>query len=202
MRVNEKGDIDTAEFGSGRLLKPSTYPSRTTRSGKTEDMGARQGYSDAEYVKSNRGCVPANPTKRRWLFFGLPIALVIIAGIAIGTAVGVSKSNQNATGGSDSSKGSGNGSNGNRTAVGGTNVSSNWGVKGSGEHGSTVVMQEGGSFVYTNEFGGSWSVDPYDPYSVSEHVLGDYRSGLISRSLGRLKAGPRRYWKTGSGART
>jgi len=134
-------------------------------------------YSDTAFnrPKNSRNCIPTNPTKRRWLFWGVPIGLVLIAGVAVGVAVGVSKSNQNATGSSGSS-GSSAGGNGTSTSTGGgkngtasSTYTSAYGIKGSGENGSTVAMAAGGSFVYLNEFGGNWAVDPSDPYSASRH---------------------------------
>ena len=123
------------------------------------------GYSDANY-KGPRTCIPSNPTKRRWLFWGVPIGLVIIAGIAIGAAVAVSKSNQDKTKAPSptaSSTGSTNSTGGATTDV----PDNNFDVKGSGSDGSAVQMADGGSFTYSNSFGGTWAVDPYDPYSVS-----------------------------------
>ena len=188
-------------------------------------MASRQAYSDSAYhgkrtgnnIDKPRGCVPSTKNGRRWLFWGVPIGLVLVAGVAVGVAVGVSKSNQTASTGSSSSGGTaggnGNGTgSGNGTNVGGANVSSGWGVKGSGVNGSTVAMAAGGSFVYINEFGGSWNVDPSNPYNVSIAFLlhgGALPGGsLIAREcadgrfLVRLKAGRLRYWKNGSGVKT
>ena len=107
--------------------------------------------------ESKRSCIPASKNKRRLLFFGVPIALVIIAGIVVGAVVGTSKSNQKSSG--SSGKGSdGNGSDSDGTAV---VAASN------GTSGSNITMSNGKSFTYINDFGGSWAVNPSDPYSVS-----------------------------------
>ena len=129
----------------------------------------RNGYSDTEY-KPSRSCVPASKTKRRWLFWGLPIGLVIIAAIAVGAAVGASKSKQGNTSSAPGQTSGGNGKTGSSakpSATGATTVANDFGVKGSGSDGSTVEKAEGGSFTYSNSFGGTWAVDPYNPYTVS-----------------------------------
>lgn len=132
------------------------------------------GYSDADY-KAPRGCVPANKTKRRWLFFGVPIGLVIVAAIAIGAAVGASKSKQDSTvapagaanGTSTTRRSTRTSTSAKASATSAAPVANNFGVAGSGADGSTVEMAEGGSFTYSNSFGGTWAVDPANPYSVS-----------------------------------
>jgi len=163
--------------------------------------------------KPPRGCVPTDPTKRRWLFFGVPIGLVIIAAIAVGAAVGVSKSNQNRTAGSSTaSEGTGaNGANSTHTngtdgttgqsSGGAASVQVNFGTKGEGADGSAVDMADGGSFTYSNAFGGTWAVDPDNPYGVSHLDIYSVRRAH-GRYPGGRRAGRRRCWRTGCGAKT
>ena len=195
--IDEKsGEFGQNRYDSSNLLKPSSYPSRGGRSGTygshngsrnftpltvNQRVALRMAGKPKDEYKPPRGCVPTSPTKRRWLFFGVPIGLVIIAAAAVGIAVGVSKSGQNKTAGSSAATG-GTGAGGSNSTTNGTTSSTagqssggaasvqfNFGTKGQGADGSTVDMADGGSFTYSNAFGGTWSVDPDNPYGVSDH---------------------------------
>lgn len=120
--------------------------------------------------------MPTDPKKRRWLFIGLPVALVIIAAIAVGVVVGVDKANKAksnpGTGSSSGSDATTGGGGGGSTTDSGTpgqdDTASNPNLtQGSGQSGSTVTTDLGAQFTYTNDFGGSWAQDPENPYSVS-----------------------------------
>jgi len=78
---------------------------------------------------------------------------VIIVGAAVGAAVGVESGKKKPSNSSPSSSGgSGNG---------GTTSSQVL----TGKDGSTVKMDDGTSFVYTNAFDGDWAVDPENPFA-------------------------------------
>jgi hypothetical protein len=119
--------------------------------------------------------MPTDPKKRRWLFIGLPVALVIIAAIAVGVVVGVDKANKaksnpgsGSSSGSDTTTGGGGGSTADSGTPGQDDTASNPNLtQGSGQSGSTVTTDLGAQFTYTNVFGGSWAQDPENPYSVS-----------------------------------
>lgn len=163
------------QYPSNRFLT-SEYTSRT-REKYLEASGQRTAGFDP---KPRRSCIPSDPKKRRWVFWGIPIAIILIAGVAVGVAVGVTKSNKPTTGagtgsgagnggstggGSDTGSGTGTGSGGNAAQ---DNPADNpFLVTSSGEGGSTVTTDLGAQFTYTNDFGGSWSQNPDDPYSVS-----------------------------------
>lgn len=167
------------QFPSDRYLN-SEYVSRT-REKYLEASGQRtMGF---EPSSSRRTCLPSDPKKRRWVLWGIPIAVIIIAGIAVGVAVGVSQGNKS-TLGSGTSSGSGAGTGGSPGGGGGStgtgsgdspaqdNPASNPNIEtGSGGSGSTVTTDLGVQFTYSNDFGGSWSQNPDDPYSVSRDAL-------------------------------
>lgn len=80
------------------------------------------------------------------------LAALIGAGVAVGVLL--SKKNEN---GSGSSK-SGNG--GSKTSGGGSSSNALTGTTG-----STIVAEDGSSFVYNNDFGGMWASNPKDPFA-------------------------------------
>lgn len=165
-------------------------------------MAAAAGYSDASY-KAPRGCVPTNPHKRRLLFFGLPIGLILVAAIAIGAAVSASQDKQNKTTAGGSSRTTSQGTQ-TTTSAGSTTTTAaptnNFGVAGSGADGSMVQMADGGNFTYYNSFGGTWAVDPADPYSVSNRVLWQGQA-LNHRSRAERNNGHLACWRSGLGAK-
>lgn len=133
--------------------------------------------------QNGRNCVPTDPKKRRWIFWGIPIGLILVAGIAVAVVVTVSKQKQAASGGTGSGSGSANGTT-TRTGSGtakstktgsatnaakpsATVITTNFGVAGNGADGSTVTTDLGAQFTYTNGFGGTWAQDPENPYNVS-----------------------------------
>lgn len=129
--------------------------------------------SNRGYTSQTKSWVPTNPTKRRWLFIGLPVIIVLAAGVAVGVAIGVThhkSSSGGKTGSGDAGSGSGGGS-GSGSGTGGTGTGNNGTtiqttVQG-GTDGSTVKMDDGTTFTYSNQFGGDWWEDPSNPYSVS-----------------------------------
>ena len=112
-----------------------------------------------------RGCVPTNPIKRRGLFFGVPIALLVIAAIAVGVTVGVSKHNDNANHANNGNGTANSGQDGNNGGNGGGNVTQ-LGTAGNGGNGSMATTDLGVEYTYTNPFGGTWAQDPKTPYMV------------------------------------
>jgi hypothetical protein len=156
--ATEKDPLDTGfgnnQYPSNHFLTPANYPSRGPGGGQQP-----RNFSEKSYTQpGKRGCLPTNPTKRRWVLIGLPIILVIIAaGAAVGVYFGVVK--KPATTGSSAG-----GLGGNSTAP------VNFGVAGTGKTGSTVVSDLGVSFTYVNTFDGMWAQNPQNPYSVSQQT--------------------------------
>lgn len=160
------------QFPSDRYLT-SDYTSRT-REKYLEASGQRTvGF---EPQSARRSCIPTDPKKRRWVFWGIPIAIIVIAGIAVGVAVGVTQGNKSTTG-AGSSSGAGNGGstgggNGNGDTVAPDDPANNPHITtASGESGSTVTTDLGVQFTYQNDFGGSWAQNTEDPYSVRGHDI-------------------------------
>lgn len=153
-------------------------------------------------AKSRKGCFPTDPKKRRWIFWGIPISLVLIAGIAIAAVVVISKQKQSASGdaGTTSANGTvtgtakhstktGTGKTSSTTATGKatkptpTTITNNFGVAGNGGDGSTVTTDLQATFTYTNGFGGTWAQDPQNPHNVS------FRLDLVSNPCRRRDTG-------------
>lgn len=165
------------QYPSDRFLT-SEYTSRT-REKYLEASGQRAAGFEP---RQSRSCIPSDPKKRRWVFWGIPIAVILIAGIAVGVAVGVTQGNKSTTGGSTGSSSGNGGSTGGGTGGTGTGTGTGTGsgdtpaqddpasnpfiTTGSGESGSAVTTDLGVQFTYSNDFGGSWSQNPDDPYSV------------------------------------
>ena len=120
--------------------------------------------------------MPTDPRKRKWLFIGVPVALVVIAAIVIGVLVGVDQNNKPKSGsgssaGSSTGTGSGDGvstSPTNTGAPGLDDTSSNQYITaGSGKTGGKAMTDLGVEFDFRNDFDGEWAQNPEDPYSVS-----------------------------------
>lgn len=128
-------------------------------------------YGRSRSKEPTRSCIPTNPTKRRLLFFGVPILLVIVAAAIIGGVVGSQKhhsSGNGSSGGAISSGTSGTSGAGGSNSTNDTNGTT-WNTfiqPGSGGDGSVVTTDLGVNFTYLNAFGGTWAQNPYDPYSV------------------------------------
>jgi glucan 1,3-beta-glucosidase len=152
---NEKdrlGDYVATHYPSQANLAPGVYETRVETVTTT---------SRSKKYQQPRTCVPTNPTKRRWLFIGLPIVLFLIAGIIIGVIVATShKPTGNASNAADSP-----GSPLTPSAI--YNRTQVPIVAGAGETGSTITTDKGETFVYTNTYGGNWNQDPGRPYTVS-----------------------------------
>jgi hypothetical protein len=137
--------------------------------------------ASAEKYKEPRGCVPTNPTKRRWLFFGLPLAIVLVAAVAVGVAVGVSNNKSSSRSPTPQTTGS---------------TDTTFAAAANGRNGSTVTTDEGVSFTYINWLGGTWAQDPEKPYSVS---TGRQGRRLTLRYLAGHNNIRRVSWKNGYG---
>jgi glucan 1,3-beta-glucosidase len=150
------------QFPSDHLL----YPNATNRTKERYTSGGKE-------PRHRRGCMPTDKKKRRWVFIGVPVALVIIAAIIVGVLVGIDQNNKPKSG-SKSAAGSGTGTGG---GTGETTNTSTSGLddtarnpfitRSSGKTGDTVTTDLGMKFVFTNNFDGNWDQDPEDPYSVS-----------------------------------
>ncbi|TFK32824.1 glycoside hydrolase superfamily [Crucibulum laeve] len=100
--------------------------------------------------------------KRKLLIAGLVLLLLLIIFLAVFLPIlflVIRKNNQTAAGGG---KGGGGGGGGGGN---GKNPASPSGAI-SGGDGSTVVLANGTSFVYSNSFGGFWHQDPNDPFAT------------------------------------
>lgn len=126
-------------------------------------------YGRTRAKKPTRTCIPTNPTKRRLLFFGVPILLVVAAAAIIGGVVGSQRhhSSSNDSGNGDPSSGNSGGGGSNSPSGTDGNTWNSFIQPGSGGDGSIVTTDLGVNFTYLNAFGGTWAQDPYGPYSVS-----------------------------------
>jgi hypothetical protein len=162
------------QYPSDHLL--SSKQTTRTREQYTTDIGLQGS-------KQRRGCMPTDPRKRKWLFIGVPVALVVIAAIIIGVLVGIDQHNKPKSG-SGSSAGSGAGTGGggsprptNTGTPGLDNTSNNpYVTTGSGQTGGKAMTDLGVEFDFRNDFGGEWSQNPEDPYSVSISIAQSTRA--------------------------
>ena len=168
---HEKDPLDESRPGSSAAFGyAQSYPS---------DRFLTPGPSDTSPLRSttvtrtyrSRTCIPQSKAGRRWLFWGVPIGLVIAAGIAVGVVLGVTKHPKSSSGSSGSSSDSSSSSSGQSGVTSGTTAGDNSSTvettAASGQSGSTVTTDLGVQFTYQNDFGGSWAIDPENPYSVS-----------------------------------
>ena len=120
--------------------------------------------------------MPTDKKKRRWVFIGVPVALVIIAAIVVGVLVGIDQNNKPKSGsktsaGSGTEIGGGAGDSTNTSTSGLDDTSRNpFITRSSGKTGDTVTTDLGMKFVFTNNFDGNWDQNPEDPYSVSLNI--------------------------------
>lgn len=131
-------------------------------------------------------------SNKAWWIGGILAALVIIGAVlggVLGTQLNKNKGNANkdsANGGQDSNGkgGESSGTNGGSPTSSGS-AALPTGTAASGADGSTITMDDGNTFTYVNKFGGSWAVDPQNPYNVSAVPQGgappltfpDFRTG-------------------------
>ncbi|KAK8843498.1 hypothetical protein IAR55_007158 [Kwoniella newhampshirensis] len=168
------GEFGRNQYPSNAYLAPTlhshggrNHSGLGVAEGGEKGRGGRKGYGG-----SKRTCIPTNPTKRRWLFFGVPIGLVVIAAVAVGVVVGTqhkSSSSSSSGSGSGAAGGTSSGATKNGTGKGQTTTTAfnPFITTGSGKNGTTVTTDLGVNFTYINGFGGSWAQDPYNPYHVS-----------------------------------
>lgn len=83
---------------------------------------------------------------------GLGALIIVVAAVVVGVAVVLTKKKGSSASGGNGGKGGKGGSGSPSLAIAGTN-------------GSTVTMDNGTTFIYTNNFGGDWAFDPKNPFA-------------------------------------
>lgn len=168
--ANHHSNSFTAErYDSAAHLRADDVPTPPHNS----DAPTPTGKEDYAF-SPGRGLVPTNPKKRRALFIGVPVAVVLIAAIVVGVVVGVTRKH---SGSGSSSAGSGGSTSQDPNAGSPTATDASGAVptivasEGQGGDGSTVKTDAGAEFTYQNSFGGFWAQDPNNPYSVGTQVL-------------------------------
>ena len=84
------------------------------------------------------------------IWIGVGVLVIVAAGVAAGVAFALTKKKGSSA---SSGSGSGSGSSGSSSATSGTT-------------GSKVTMEDGSTFIYTNNFGGDWVMDPKAPFAA------------------------------------
>lgn len=119
---------------------------------------------------------PAKKSNRKWwILLGVLAAIAVIVGAVLGGVLGTRKKstadhgNDKAAGDNGGSSSSNSDSSGTASTGAPSATPSNAPVlnAASGGDGSEVTMDSGDKFVYSNKFGGTWAVDPSNPYGVS-----------------------------------
>ena len=81
--------------------------------------------------------------------------VIVVAAVVAGVAVSLTKKK----GSGSASSGSGSGSSSGGSGSGSSSSTA-------GKTGSKVTMEDGSTFVYTNDFGGDWAMDPKLPFAA------------------------------------
>ncbi|KAI0780739.1 glycoside hydrolase [Trametes elegans] len=126
----------------------------------TNSPEARQ---NSSYVTEKPVSYQPKPKSKRKIVIGTLIALaiiVVVAVVAIYFTVIKPKQN-NSTSGNASNGSSSSGDNSSSDGNGATAPTSHVAI--TGGDGSTVTMDDGSTFTYTNKFGGTWYYDPANP---------------------------------------
>lgn len=89
--------------------------------------------------------------RKTMIRIGVGVLIIVIAAAAVGVAVALTRKK--------GSSGGGSGGSGNNGGKGGSGSSST-----SGTTGSRVTLDDGSTFIYTNNFGGDWVMDPKNPF--------------------------------------
>ena len=89
-----------------------------------------------------------------WIIVGALILVVVAAAVGVAIALTRKKGSSPSSGNGGSSGGGSNGGKG-----GSGSSSSTTGITG-----SRVTMDDGSTFIYTNNFGGDWVFDPKNPF--------------------------------------
>ena len=92
--------------------------------------------------------------------------IIVVVAVVVPVALTVTKSHNNSSSAADhGGSSSGGNSGGGSTSNGDDGLGPVNGNVISGGDGSTVTMESGDTFTYTNKFGGFWVQDPNDPYN-------------------------------------
>nr|XP_018258948.1 exo-beta-1,3-glucanase [Kwoniella dejecticola CBS 10117]OBR81106.1 exo-beta-1,3-glucanase [Kwoniella dejecticola CBS 10117] len=157
------GRFGDNQFSSNHYLAPTLHPHGERNKALPPGSGST---SKSKKYGSSRSCIPTNPTKRKLCFFGIPLLLVVIAGVVIGVVVATSHK-PSASSSDSSGSSTGTGGTGTKNGNGGQTTWNQYIKPSSGGDGDMVTTDLGVQFKYQNKFGGHWAQNPYDPYSVS-----------------------------------
>lgn len=104
---------------------------------------------------------PLKSKRNLFIIGGIVVAVIIVIAVAVPVAINAKKSSSNL-----SSSGSGNSSSSSDSGSGsGSSPSSTKSTVVTGGDGSTVTMDDGTTFTYSNQFGGTWYFDENDPFN-------------------------------------
>ena len=165
----------TPDLSADKEAGPSGFQRGFNNQYPSNQLLSSAGGRGRQESRKGRSCMPTDPRKRKWLFIGVPVALVVIAAIIIGVLVGVDQNNKPKSGsGSSAGSSTGTGSGGGSTAPTSTGApgqddtsSNQYITAGSGKTGGKAMTDLGVEFDFRNDFDGEWAQNPEDPYSVS-----------------------------------
>ncbi|KAI0748315.1 glycoside hydrolase [Daedaleopsis nitida] len=151
-----QGD-DGSTYALNDMNKPGFYGLNYNDSAVNTNQGP---YGSSPYLNEKSAYAPKARSRKRAIIIGSAVALVVIAGAALAVYFAVIKPKQdkNDTSGKTAS---GDSSNDNSSSSN-TGATKNLAV--SGGDGSTVTMDDGSTFTYTNPYGGTWYYDPKNPF--------------------------------------
>lgn len=103
---------------------------------------------------------PLKSKRNLFIIGGIVVAVIIAIAVAVPVVINAKKSSSNL-----STSGSGNSSSSDPDSSSGSSPSSTKSTVKTGGDGSTVTMDDGSTFTYSNKFGGTWYFDEDDPFN-------------------------------------
>lgn len=138
--------------------------SSTFLAGYRDDPNAEEEFSSPtghDYLEGKRATYasPAVKSRKKWFLVSSAILAAVVVAVAVGVYFAVSKKGGKSE--DDSSDQSDSGNSDNSDSGGGSTVR----TVVTGGDGSTITMDDGSTFTYSNSFGGYWYFDPKDPFN-------------------------------------
>ncbi|KAI0754326.1 glycoside hydrolase superfamily [Daedaleopsis nitida] len=169
----EGSDIRASLVSSQPTIQEEEPNSSTAALGLNGRQGSnlRDSYVDSDLnEKSPRSYPTQARSRKKAIIIGAVVAVLVIVGVVLGVYFGVVKPKQN-----DKNNTAGNVAIGDGSSSGDTSQADGGdpddgpksGFVVTGGDGSTVTLEDGSTFTYTNSFGGSWYYDPENPFVSS-----------------------------------
>jgi hypothetical protein len=124
-------------------------------------------YAPKGYVEPTAHSVPRQRRNHKWWIIGGVLATLVVIGAVLGGVLGTQLNKKSGSKNSEENKTTSTGASGSATGTSASASPTQTAQLATGTDGSTIKMDSGVEFTYSNKFGGSWAVDPSNPYNVS-----------------------------------